>query len=208
VRRSLALLALITLLAPGCKPQRPGDAAAFAIAFVDAARAGKLDPDWVDDAVILRLRHAQMLQRGAKAKATPPELAKAWSDDPTPGLSFDQRSKLQRDRAAHGLSRALKGRCDARDDPDALAKRVEAITAPVEGAPADAAAELQRLSRDLSAAHLLRVSCDRGAAGLILIPDGKSWAVVDIFPLGNPLQSPPIGPQTAPIGPQTAPPAP
>jgi len=184
VRRLLGGL-LIALLAVGCKPKRPADAVSFALAFVEAARGEGLAADWVDDAMILRIRRMQKLQNAAKAKAPADGLAHAWNDDPTPGLPYEQRSKLQRDRAAHGMKRALHGRCDGRDDGEGLAKRVEAVTAPVEGAPADAKQELARLQRDLSSAHLIRVNCDDGAVGIVLIPSGQSWQVVDVFPLGG-----------------------
>jgi hypothetical protein len=187
MRRLLGVLAIAaaSALGAGCKPQRPAEAGPFAVAFVEAARGAGIDPDWVDDALILRIRRAQKLQNASKAKAAPEALAAAWTGDATPGLSFEQRSKLQRDRAAHGLKRALHGRCDARDDAEGLSKRVEAITTAVAGAPAEAAEELARLGRDLSSAHLIRVSCDDGAAGLVLVPSGKTWQVVDVFPLGG-----------------------
>jgi hypothetical protein len=186
-RRMRGLLGglVIAALAVGCKPQRPAEPVAFALGFVEAARGEGLTPDWVDDAMILRIRRVQRLENAAKAKQPPETLARAWNEDPTPGLPYEQRSKLQRDRAAHGMKRALHGRCDGRDDREGFAKRVEAVSAPVEGAPADAKEELARLARDLSSAHLIRVNCDDGAVGIVLVPSGKSWQVVDVFPLGG-----------------------
>lgn len=180
----LAVAAMIQF-GVACKPAPPSDALAFAVAFVDAARGSGLPADWVDDVLILRIRRAQRLQNAAKAKSPPETLALAWNADATPGLPFEQRSRLQRDRAAHGMKRSLHGHCQARDDQEGFAKRFEAVTGPVAGAPDEAKVELERLARDLSSAHLLRVSCDDGAVGLVLVPSGKSWQVVDVFPLGG-----------------------
>ncbi|HZS38735.1 MAG TPA: hypothetical protein VFF06_18010 [Polyangia bacterium] len=185
MRGLLGGLSIAILGLGACKPAHPADAGGFATAFVDAARGEGLGADWVDDVMIARIRRAQRLQNAAKAKATPEQLARAWNDDPTPGLPYEQRSKLQRDRAAHGIKRSLHGRCDARDDHEGVAKRVEAVSASIEGAPADAKEELARLARDLSSAHLVRVNCDDGAVGLVLVPSGKSWQAVDVFPLGG-----------------------
>jgi hypothetical protein len=197
----LALLCLLLAVAClGCKQAHPEAPEAFAVAFVNAARSGKLDADWVDDALATRLRRAQRLKLAAHSGAPATALEQIWNQDPDADIAAGDRTKLLRERAAAGLSRTLKGECSANSDDRGRGLRVASMTEAPAQAPEAVLKGLKSLADDLASARLLRVSCADGAVGLLATPhgsDGKDWRVVDIFAL--PGGRPPVPVPTTPL---------
>lgn len=177
---------LLAIACQGCKRAHPEEPAAFAVAFVNAARTGTLDADWVDDALATRLRRAQRLKLAAHAGAPATALEQIWNQDPDADTAAGDRTKLLRERAAAGLSRTLKGECTANSDDRGRGLRVAAMTEAPPGSPLVVQKALKELSDDLANAKLLRVLCADGAVGLLAAPHGatgKDWRIVDIFAL-------------------------
>src|SRR5947207_14863002 len=96
----------------GCK-RHPLQPEAFALAFVEAGRAGALGADWVDDALVERVRRAERLELAARAGVPAEALARVWALPADPSVAPEARAAQQRERAAAGLARALDGACQA-----------------------------------------------------------------------------------------------
>ncbi len=182
-RLAIAFLLVAASLC-GCKrhPQAPGG---FALAFVEAGRSGALGADWVDDALIERMRRAERLELAAHAGVPADALVKVWARPADAAFAQQARADKQRERAAAGLARSLQGECQAVLDEEGRAKRVAAITSAVENAPAEASAELTALAAALGTAQLARVQCTHGAVGLLLVPHPPDWRVVDVFAMSE-----------------------
>jgi hypothetical protein len=180
----LLLFAISIGLSSGCHPKAkspPKEAEPFALAFIGAARAGAIGPEWVDDALVERVRRVQRLELVGRARAPAEVMAKVWATKPDPHVAPAERGRLQRERAAQALSGSLHGECTAKRDPAGAIGRIGALTAKLDKAPADAQAELARLGTDLTGAELVRVRCEKGAVGLLMVPRASSFQVVDLF---------------------------
>ncbi len=185
MKRTLPVAAALFAAFAACHKPRPQGAGETALALVEGARTGAIERGLVDEELIARIRRVERYQGAAHAHVAPDVLAKVWATPLDRGLTAEEKSRQLRERAAAGLRRSLHGKCDAAEDAEAARRRVEALVTRVDNATDDATAEMTALGRDLAAAKLIKVNCDDGAVGLLLIPSGAGFRVVDIFPLGG-----------------------
>jgi hypothetical protein len=180
--RAIVVLAGV-LSAAGCRSKAApaGSPETFALAFVEAARAGTPGSMWLDEDLMQRLRKTQLARLSARGART-----EQLRQVPKPAAPWEGES--ERARSAAALRTRLQGPCRAARDPDGAGQRLRALRAPVGGIEEASRAEIDALVAELKDALVVRVQCARGAAGLLLVPrreDGDGWRIVDLFPVGD-----------------------
>jgi hypothetical protein len=168
-----------------CKKQQPADLSEFVMKFIADARGDGIPADAVDEERTVQIHRAQKVKLAGKGGAPAEMLTKFWHDETETHGSPDARSQKQRERAQQALKRTLKGECRAEVDEVGAKLRVGAITDPPPTASEEVKNGLERMRKDLESARVVRVTCAEGNLGLMALPSGGSWKVVDLFQIGT-----------------------